>query len=132
MTLQNDHRRPPGAGFRRRAGADDGAGRRWRSAASATSTHTLNHINDVNNVKQRHAINFRGSVHDRAIALRDVVLAADAARRKPAARTIRHAGRQLRIGRRRARRAVRARSDILPTRKARWPRSRPTNARPSP
>ena len=38
---------------------------------------TLNRINDVNNVKQRHAINFRGSVHDRAIALRDVVLAAD-------------------------------------------------------
>jgi len=38
---------------------------------------TLNHINDVNNVKQRHAINFRGSVHDRAIALRDVVLAGD-------------------------------------------------------
>jgi len=33
---------------------------------------TLNRINDVNNVKQRHAINFRGSVHDRAIALRDV------------------------------------------------------------
>ncbi len=39
---------------------------------------SLNQINDVNNVKQRHAINFRGSVHDRAIALRDVVLAADA------------------------------------------------------
>jgi len=38
----------------------------------------LNHINEVNSVKQRHAINFRGSVHDRAIALRDVVLAADA------------------------------------------------------
>ncbi|VXB24680.1 methyl-accepting chemotaxis protein [Massilia sp. 9I] len=37
----------------------------------------LNHINDVNNVKQRYAINFRGSVHDRAIALRDVVLASD-------------------------------------------------------
>ena len=37
--------------------------------------HILNHINDVNNVKQRYAINFRGSVHDRAIALRDVVLA---------------------------------------------------------
>ncbi len=32
-------------------------------------------INDVNSVKQRYAINFRGSVHDRAIALRDVVLA---------------------------------------------------------
>ena len=31
-------------------------------------------INDVNSVKQRHAINFRGSVHDRAISLRDVVL----------------------------------------------------------
>lgn len=37
----------------------------------------LNQINDVNNVKQRYAINFRGSVHDRAIAVRDVVLAAD-------------------------------------------------------
>ncbi|WP_237491887.1 methyl-accepting chemotaxis protein [Modestobacter sp. L9-4] len=32
-------------------------------------------INDVNSVKQRYAINFRGSVHDRAINLRDVVLA---------------------------------------------------------
>ncbi|MDQ2822776.1 MAG: methyl-accepting chemotaxis protein [Pseudomonadota bacterium] len=36
---------------------------------------TLSIVNDVNNVKQRHAINFRGSVHDRAIAVRDVVLA---------------------------------------------------------
>jgi len=46
----------------------------------------LNQMNDVNNVKQRHAINFRGSVHDRAIALRDVVLAADpAAAAKPTA-----------------------------------------------
>jgi methyl-accepting chemotaxis protein len=34
----------------------------------------LNQINNVNAVKQRYAINFRGSVHDRAIALRDVVL----------------------------------------------------------
>ena len=34
-------------------------------------------INDVNAVKQRFAINFRGSVHDRAIALRDLVYAAD-------------------------------------------------------
>ncbi len=40
---------------------------------------SLTRINDVNNVKQRYAINFRGSVHDRAIALRDVVLASDAA-----------------------------------------------------
>jgi methyl-accepting chemotaxis protein len=36
----------------------------------------LTRINDVNSVKQRYAINFRGSVHDRAIAVRDVVLAA--------------------------------------------------------
>jgi methyl-accepting chemotaxis protein len=35
----------------------------------------LTRINDVNSVKQRYAINFRGSVHDRAIALRDEVLA---------------------------------------------------------
>ncbi|MCK0071066.1 methyl-accepting chemotaxis protein [Kordiimonas laminariae] len=34
-------------------------------------------INDVNSVKQRYAINFRGSVHDRAIALRDVTLLTD-------------------------------------------------------
>ena len=32
---------------------------------------------DVNSVKQRHAINFRGSVHDRSIAIRDVVLLED-------------------------------------------------------
>ena len=35
----------------------------------------LTTINDQNAVKQRFAINFRGSVHDRAIALRDVVMA---------------------------------------------------------
>jgi methyl-accepting chemotaxis protein len=35
----------------------------------------LTQINDVNSVKQRYAINFRGSVHDRSIAVRDVVLA---------------------------------------------------------
>jgi methyl-accepting chemotaxis protein len=43
----------------------------------------LTNISDVNNVKQRYAINFRGSVHDRSIALRDVVLAADAAAARP-------------------------------------------------
>jgi methyl-accepting chemotaxis protein len=43
----------------------------------------LTNISDVNNVKQRYAINFRGSVHDRAIALRDVVLAGDASGAKP-------------------------------------------------
>jgi methyl-accepting chemotaxis protein len=37
----------------------------------------LSRISDVNNVKQRYAINFRGSVHDRAIALRDVTLVVD-------------------------------------------------------
>ena len=40
--------------------------------------NSLQHISDVNNVKQRYAINFRGSVHDRAIALRDVTLVGDA------------------------------------------------------
>lgn len=34
----------------------------------------LTTINDVNSVKQRYAINFRGSVHDRSIDLRDVTL----------------------------------------------------------
>ncbi|WP_432377710.1 MCP four helix bundle domain-containing protein [Duganella sp. P38] len=40
--------------------------------------NSLQHISEVNNVKQRYAINFRGSVHDRAIALRDVTLVSDA------------------------------------------------------
>ena len=35
---------------------------------------SLTAINDVNSVKQRYAINFRGSVHDRAISIRDVTL----------------------------------------------------------
>ncbi len=35
--------------------------------------NSITQINDVNSVKQRYAINFRGSVHDRAIAIRDVV-----------------------------------------------------------
>ncbi|SFU35280.1 methyl-accepting chemotaxis protein [Pseudoduganella namucuonensis] len=43
----------------------------------------LTNISDVNNVKQRYAIDFRGSVHDRSIALRDVVLAADANAARP-------------------------------------------------
>jgi methyl-accepting chemotaxis protein len=34
----------------------------------------LTTMNDANSVKQRYAINFRGSVHNRAIALRDVIL----------------------------------------------------------
>lgn len=38
---------------------------------------SLTEITDVNAVKQRQAINFRGSVHDRAIAFRDLVLLKD-------------------------------------------------------
>jgi methyl-accepting chemotaxis protein len=34
----------------------------------------LSEVNEINSVKQRYAINFRGSVHDRAISLRDVSL----------------------------------------------------------
>ncbi|PWC30368.1 methyl-accepting chemotaxis protein [Teichococcus aestuarii] len=41
-------------------------------------------MNDVNSVKQRYAINFRGSVHDRAISLRDVVLAGTPQERRSA------------------------------------------------
>ncbi len=37
-------------------------------------SRNLQVINEVNSVKQRYSINFRGSVHDRAIAIRDVVL----------------------------------------------------------
>ncbi|MEM6382576.1 MAG: methyl-accepting chemotaxis protein [Pseudomonadota bacterium] len=36
-------------------------------------------VNERNSVMQRYAINFRGSVHDRAISVRDVVLAEDQA-----------------------------------------------------
>ncbi|WMJ71459.1 methyl-accepting chemotaxis protein [Stenotrophomonas sp. 24(2023)] len=44
----------------------------------------LTQINDINSVKQRHAIDQRGSVHDRAIALRDVVLLPAGAEREQA------------------------------------------------
>ncbi len=37
-------------------------------------SNALTLINDVNGVKERYAINFRGSTHDRAIAVRDVTL----------------------------------------------------------
>ena len=39
---------------------------------------TLTYVNENSTVKQRYAINFRGSVHDRAITIRDAVLAPDA------------------------------------------------------
>ena len=38
---------------------------------------TLEEVVEVNSVKQRYAINFRGSVHDRAIAIRDIVISSD-------------------------------------------------------
>ena len=44
-------------------------------ARVSTINDQLTTINDLNAVKQRYAINFRGSVHDRSIAVRDVVLA---------------------------------------------------------
>src|SRR5690554_2164658 len=49
----------------------------------------LTTINDLNSVKQRYAIDFRGSVHDRAIALRDVVLASTPAQAGPEVELIR-------------------------------------------
>ncbi|MEZ8341170.1 methyl-accepting chemotaxis protein [Vibrio cyclitrophicus] len=36
---------------------------------------TLTEITDVNSLKQRYAINYRGSVHDRAITIRDIAVA---------------------------------------------------------
>jgi len=42
-------------------------------------SESLQRVNTVNSVKQRYAINFRGSVHDRAIAMRDVTLVTDEA-----------------------------------------------------
>lgn len=35
----------------------------------------LYEMTDINSVKQRYAINYRGSVHDRAIAIRDISIA---------------------------------------------------------
>ncbi|OUR60636.1 hypothetical protein A9Q74_12460 [Colwellia sp. 39_35_sub15_T18] len=43
-----------------------------------TINESMTIITDKNSAKQRYAINFRGSVHDRAIAIRDVVLIKDA------------------------------------------------------
>ncbi|MEM6387891.1 MAG: methyl-accepting chemotaxis protein [Pseudomonadota bacterium] len=39
----------------------------------------LAQVNEINSVKQRYAIDFRGSVHDRSILIRDFVLAPDGA-----------------------------------------------------
>ncbi len=51
-------------------------------------SRNLTTMNDVNSLKQRYAINFRGSVHDRAISLRDVTLVDLAQERETAIQTI--------------------------------------------
>ena len=43
---------------------------------------TLSHLNDNLAVRQRHAIDFRGAVHDSSIAIRDAVLAHDKSSRQ--------------------------------------------------
>ncbi|MFK7160071.1 methyl-accepting chemotaxis protein [Marinospirillum sp. MEB164] len=48
----------------------------------------LTQINDVDSRKQRYAINFRGSVHDRAIAIRDAVLVESSSERQSFLREI--------------------------------------------
>ncbi|NLS16655.1 HAMP domain-containing protein [Rhizobium sp. P40RR-XXII] len=53
-----------------------------------TIDRNLGLINDINSVKQRYAINYRGSVHDRAIAIRDVTLVTSADERQTAEKLI--------------------------------------------
>ncbi|MDP2285354.1 MAG: methyl-accepting chemotaxis protein [Pseudohongiella sp.] len=48
-----------------------------------TVDRTLSEVNEVDSRKQRFAINFRGSVHDRAISIRDAVLATTQEERAP-------------------------------------------------
>ncbi|UTF59616.1 methyl-accepting chemotaxis protein [Gilvimarinus sp. DA14] len=58
----------------------------WKMSSVGSALTT---INDINSVKQRYAINFRGSVHDRAISLRDVVMVPNAAEVAEAVQEIR-------------------------------------------
>ncbi|MGB8714321.1 MAG: MCP four helix bundle domain-containing protein, partial [Onishia taeanensis] len=51
--------------------------------------HSMKVINDVNSVKQQYAVDYRGSVHDRSVALRDVVLINDDAKLEPVIADIR-------------------------------------------
>ena len=57
-----------------------------------TQVHSIDNALRANNDRhvavQRHAINFRGSAHDRSIAIRDVVLAASPADRRKEVETI--------------------------------------------
>ena len=87
-------------------------------------------INELNSVKQRYAINFRGSVHDRAISLRDVVLAWTPAEVEGHVADIERLGRGLRrLGREdgrvlRRRHPGHARTRWTPTRSSRASRRR--------
>lgn len=56
----------------------------YSTSQVATIDNNLATVNDVNSVKQRFAINYRGSVHDRAIAIRDVTLVTSDTERKEA------------------------------------------------
>jgi methyl-accepting chemotaxis protein len=84
-----------GGGIGRRLGLGFGAVLALMVALAGIAVHQVNSIgaslavvNDVNSVKQRFAINFRGSVHDRAISLRDVVLVTTPEERAAALRDI--------------------------------------------
>jgi methyl-accepting chemotaxis protein len=77
----------------------------------------LVHINDVNSVKQRYAINFRGSVHDRSIAVRDLVLAANAGAAAPTIELIHKLDNHYQASATALDALFAARSDILPEEK---------------
>jgi len=51
--------------------------------------HSMKVINDVNSVKQQYAVDYRGSVHDRSVALRDAVLIHDDTKLEPVIADIR-------------------------------------------
>ncbi|WP_207460278.1 methyl-accepting chemotaxis protein [Azospirillum sp. SYSU D00513] len=75
---------------------------------------SLTTINDVNNVKQRYAINFRGSVHDRSISLRDVTLASGAEAVRAEIQTIETLARDYAESARRLDAMFAERADIMP------------------
>jgi len=92
----------------------------------------LNQINDVNGVKQRHAINFRGSVHDRSIAVRDLVLAANAGAAQPTIALIRKLDGNYQDAATRLDALFAARSDILLDEKAALARIKEVEQRTQP
>lgn len=51
------------------------------------ANHNLTQLSEQTAIEQRQTINFRGSVHDRAISIRDVVLAPDIASAKKISKT---------------------------------------------